>query len=50
MKRILKLVSKMILVLLAPQFALGQWSEGQEGQLAAGCLIASVMSADRTRA
>ena len=33
MKRVLKLASKMILVLLTPQFALGQWTEGQEGQL-----------------
>jgi imidazolonepropionase-like amidohydrolase len=33
MKTTLKLVSQMSLILLAPQFALGQWSEGQEGQL-----------------
>ena len=33
MNKTLKLVSKVILILLAPQLALGQWSEGQEGQL-----------------
>jgi len=33
MKRILTLISKVILVLLAPQLALAQWTEGQEGQL-----------------
>ena len=33
MKRALTLVSKIVLVLLAPQLALGQWTEGQEGQL-----------------
>ena len=33
MKRVLKLLSGMVLVLLAPQLALAQWTEGQEGQL-----------------
>ena len=33
MNKTLKLVSKVILILLAPQLALGQWSEEQEGQL-----------------
>jgi len=33
MKKNLKLVSKVILILLAPQLALAQWTEGQEGQL-----------------
>ena len=33
MNKALKLVSKVILILLAPQLALGEWSEGQEGQL-----------------
>ena len=33
MKRVLKRVSKLVLVLLAPQFALGQWTDGQDGQL-----------------
>ena len=33
MNKTLKLVSKMILILLTPQLALGQWSEEQEGQL-----------------
>ena len=33
MNNTLKLVSKVSLILLAPQLALGQWSEGQEGQL-----------------
>ena len=32
-EKILKLVSKVILILLAPQLVLGEWSEGQEGQL-----------------
>ena len=31
MNKTLKLVSKMILILLTPQLALGQWSEEQEG-------------------
>ena len=29
----LKVFSKLVLILLAPQLALGQWSEGQEGHL-----------------
>ena len=33
MNKTLKLVSKVILILLASQLALGEWSEGQEGQL-----------------
>ena len=33
MKKARKLVSKMILFLLAPQLVLGQWADGQEGQL-----------------
>jgi len=33
MRKVLKRVSKMVLVLLAPQLALAQWTEGQEGQL-----------------
>ena len=33
MNKTLKVVSIVILILLAPQLALGQWSEGQEGQL-----------------
>ena len=33
MKRALKLVSKMVLILLAPQLAQAQWTEGREGQL-----------------
>jgi len=33
MNRILKLASKIVLVLLVPQLALAQWSEEQEGQL-----------------
>ena len=33
MKKVLALVSKMILLLLAPQLVLAQWTEGQEGQL-----------------
>jgi len=33
MKEVQKLVSKVMLVLLAPQLALAQWTEGQEGQL-----------------
>jgi imidazolonepropionase-like amidohydrolase len=31
--RIIKLTGKLILALLAPQLALGQWTDGQEGQL-----------------
>ena len=40
----LKLVSKVILILLAPQLVLGEWSEGQEGQLVirGGWLIDSI--------
>ena len=55
MKRFLALFCKIVLVLIAPQFALGQWTDGQEGRLvirgghSSGCLTASVMSADRTR-
>ena len=33
MNKTLKLVSKMVLILLTPQLALGQWSVEQEGQL-----------------
>jgi imidazolonepropionase-like amidohydrolase len=33
MNRILKLASKIVLVLLAPQLVLAQWTEAQEGQL-----------------
>jgi hypothetical protein len=33
MRRVRKLVSKVVLGLLAPQLVLAQWSEGQEGQL-----------------
>jgi hypothetical protein len=33
MKGLVSLLYKTILVLLAPQFALGQWSETQEGRL-----------------
>ena len=50
MNKTLKLVSKVILILLAPQLALGQWSEEQEGQLVirGGWLFDSV-SDDRRR-
>jgi imidazolonepropionase-like amidohydrolase len=33
MKKVLALISKMILLLLAPQLVLAQWTEGQDGQL-----------------
>jgi len=32
-ERVMKLISKILLVLFAPQLALGQWTDGQEGQL-----------------
>jgi hypothetical protein len=37
MKRTAKLVSKVVLLLLAPQLALAQWTDGQEGQLIIRC-------------
>jgi len=33
MKRVLNLISKVVLALLVPQLVLAQWAEGQEGQL-----------------
>jgi imidazolonepropionase-like amidohydrolase len=52
MKRVLKLVSNMIPFLLAPQFALGQWTDGQEGQLVirGGWLFDSVSDERRPNA
>ena len=52
MKRALKLLSNMIPFLFVPQFALGQWTDGQEGQLVirGGWLFDSVSDERRPNA